>query len=148
MLLSLLSRWIYSGELSCKLYSGWVSFYLCTLPPIYTLSLLWLSVLLCSAYCQACADPESLQCCSGWLKGSVLGEQLLGLTEELCSVGSSSLSSAYSTSNHSWTLISLVLSQYHNNGKNKHTRPQIFVMSIKCIFVDFLICRNYVFDLF
>uniref|UniRef100_A0A3Q3VQT5 E3 ubiquitin-protein ligase listerin n=1 Tax=Mola mola TaxID=94237 RepID=A0A3Q3VQT5_MOLML len=64
---------------------------------------------------RACADPESLQSCGGWLKGSVLGEQLLGLTEELCRVGSSSPSSAYSTSNHSWTLISLVLSQYHNN---------------------------------
>uniref|UniRef100_A0A8C5DMD2 E3 ubiquitin-protein ligase listerin n=1 Tax=Gouania willdenowi TaxID=441366 RepID=A0A8C5DMD2_GOUWI len=49
-----------------------------------------------------------------WLKGSVLGEQLLGLTEELCKLGSSSRSST-STSSHSWTLISLVVSQRHNN---------------------------------
>uniref|UniRef100_A0A8C6PU08 E3 ubiquitin-protein ligase listerin n=1 Tax=Nothobranchius furzeri TaxID=105023 RepID=A0A8C6PU08_NOTFU len=50
--------------------------------------------------------------CSDWLKGSVLGEQLLGLTEELCKIDSSSRSS---TCNHSWMLISLVLSQNHNN---------------------------------
>uniref|UniRef100_A0A8C5G0C0 E3 ubiquitin-protein ligase listerin n=1 Tax=Gouania willdenowi TaxID=441366 RepID=A0A8C5G0C0_GOUWI len=55
-----------------------------------------------------------LSCCSEWLKGSVLGEQLLGLTEELCKLGSSSRSST-STSSHSWTLISLVVSQRHNN---------------------------------
>uniref|UniRef100_A0A673AMC4 E3 ubiquitin-protein ligase listerin n=1 Tax=Sphaeramia orbicularis TaxID=375764 RepID=A0A673AMC4_9TELE len=52
--------------------------------------------------------------CSDWLKGSVLGERLLGLTEELCKVGPSS-SSSPSTNSHSWTLISLVLSQHHNN---------------------------------
>uniref|UniRef100_A0A8C4NMU6 E3 ubiquitin-protein ligase listerin n=1 Tax=Dicentrarchus labrax TaxID=13489 RepID=A0A8C4NMU6_DICLA len=64
---------------------------------------------------RACADPETLKSCRDWLKGSVLGEQLLGLTEELCKVGRSSPNSASSTSNHSWTLISLVLSQHHNN---------------------------------
>uniref|UniRef100_A0A3P8U663 E3 ubiquitin-protein ligase listerin n=1 Tax=Amphiprion percula TaxID=161767 RepID=A0A3P8U663_AMPPE len=64
---------------------------------------------------RACTDPETLQSCSDWLKGSVLGEQLLGLTEELCKVGSSSYGSTSSTSSHSWTLISLVLSQRHNN---------------------------------
>ncbi|XP_075958001.1 E3 ubiquitin-protein ligase listerin [Anarhichas minor] len=65
---------------------------------------------------RACSDPETLTSCHDWLKGSVLGEQLLGLTEELCKVGGSSPSSTSSTSNHSWTLISLVLSQHHNNG--------------------------------
>ncbi|XP_022063447.2 E3 ubiquitin-protein ligase listerin [Acanthochromis polyacanthus] len=64
---------------------------------------------------RACTDPETLQSCSDWLKGSVLGEQLLGLTEELCKVGSSSHGSTSSTSSHSWMLISLVLSQRHNN---------------------------------
>ncbi|XP_070699650.1 E3 ubiquitin-protein ligase listerin isoform X2 [Pempheris klunzingeri] len=64
---------------------------------------------------RACADPESLKSCRDWLKGSVLGEHLLGLTEELCKVGHSSPSTASSTSNHSWTLISLVLSQHQNN---------------------------------
>ncbi|XP_044078917.1 E3 ubiquitin-protein ligase listerin [Siniperca chuatsi] len=64
---------------------------------------------------RACVDPETLKSCNDWLKGSVLGEQLLELTEELCKVGRSSSSSTFSTSNHSWTLISLVLSQHHNN---------------------------------
>ncbi|XP_058483459.1 E3 ubiquitin-protein ligase listerin [Solea solea] len=61
---------------------------------------------------RACADPQTLKSCRDWLRGSVLGEQLLGLTEELCKMGSSSTAS---TSSHSWTLISLVLSQHHNN---------------------------------
>lgn len=64
---------------------------------------------------RACTDPETLKSCRDWLKGSVLGEHLLGLTEELCNVRCSSPSSTSSTSNHSWTLISLVLSQHHNN---------------------------------
>ncbi|XP_026184663.1 E3 ubiquitin-protein ligase listerin isoform X2 [Mastacembelus armatus] len=64
---------------------------------------------------RACADPETLNSCSDWLKGSVLGEQLLGLTEELCKVGCCSPTSTSSTSSHDWTLISLVLSQHHNN---------------------------------
>uniref|UniRef100_A0A8C2Z517 E3 ubiquitin-protein ligase listerin n=1 Tax=Cyclopterus lumpus TaxID=8103 RepID=A0A8C2Z517_CYCLU len=59
---------------------------------------------------------KTLMSCHAWLKGSVLGEQLLGLTEELCKVGGSPPRSTSSTSNHSWTLISLVLSQHHNNG--------------------------------
>uniref|UniRef100_UPI0037E875A9 E3 ubiquitin-protein ligase listerin n=1 Tax=Semicossyphus pulcher TaxID=241346 RepID=UPI0037E875A9 len=63
---------------------------------------------------RACADPETLKSCSDWLKGSVLGERLLGLTRELCKVGHDSPSST-SASSHSWTLISLVLSQHHNN---------------------------------
>uniref|UniRef100_A0A7N8YK83 E3 ubiquitin-protein ligase listerin n=1 Tax=Mastacembelus armatus TaxID=205130 RepID=A0A7N8YK83_9TELE len=57
----------------------------------------------------------TLNSCSDWLKGSVLGEQLLGLTEELCKVGCCSPTSTSSTSSHDWTLISLVLSQHHNN---------------------------------
>ncbi|XP_020495512.2 E3 ubiquitin-protein ligase listerin [Labrus bergylta] len=64
---------------------------------------------------RACADPETLKSCRDWLRGSVLGERLLGLTEELCKVGNSSASSSSFASSHSWTLISLVLSQHHNN---------------------------------
>ncbi|KAI3373165.1 hypothetical protein L3Q82_006491 [Scortum barcoo] len=64
---------------------------------------------------RACGDPETLKSCTDWLKGSVLGERLLGLTEELCKVGCSSPRSTSSTSSHSWMLISLVLSQHHNN---------------------------------
>lgn len=66
---------------------------------------------------QACADPETLKNCSEWLKGSVLGEQLLGLIGELCKVERCSPISTSSPSDHRWMLISLVLSQYHNNGK-------------------------------
>ncbi|XP_053188259.1 E3 ubiquitin-protein ligase listerin [Scomber japonicus] len=63
---------------------------------------------------RACADAETLKSYRDWLKGSVLGEQLLGLTKELCNVGCNS-SSVSSSSRPSWTLISLVLSQHHNN---------------------------------
>ncbi|XP_053703899.1 E3 ubiquitin-protein ligase listerin [Synchiropus splendidus] len=58
---------------------------------------------------KACVDPETHMSCRDWLKGSVLGEQLLDLTEELCKMERPSASSS------SWTLISLVLSQHHNN---------------------------------
>ncbi|XP_071378047.1 E3 ubiquitin-protein ligase listerin [Centroberyx affinis] len=64
---------------------------------------------------RACADPETLKSCGDWLKGSVLGEQLLGLAEELCKVGGSYSTSTSPKSTHSWTLISLVLSQHHDN---------------------------------
>ncbi|XP_028277901.1 E3 ubiquitin-protein ligase listerin isoform X2 [Parambassis ranga] len=64
---------------------------------------------------RACTDPETLKICRDWLKGSILGEQLLGLTEKVCKVGSSSRASISSPSSHSWTLISLVLSHHHNN---------------------------------
>ncbi|XP_042355123.1 E3 ubiquitin-protein ligase listerin [Plectropomus leopardus] len=80
---------------------------------ITTMDLQWRIIL--QIIQRACTDPEALKSCHDWLKGSVLGEQLMGLTEELCKVGSSSPSSTSSTSNHSWTLISLVLSQHHNN---------------------------------
>lgn len=81
----------------------------------------------CSKLCycplfQACTDPKTLKSCRDWLKGSVLGEQLLALTVELCQLGESSPRSASPSSSHSWTLISLVLSQHHNNGKMKLSR--------------------------
>lgn len=68
-------------------------------------------------FLKACKDSEARTSCREWLKGSLLGEQLLGLTEELCKVGRSSASSTTQTSNPSWTLISLVLSQNSNSGK-------------------------------
>ncbi|XP_077403469.1 E3 ubiquitin-protein ligase listerin [Vanacampus margaritifer] len=64
---------------------------------------------------RACADQDTLASCREWLKGSVLGQHLLGLTQELCKVGPGCSSSASLSSRHSWTLISLVLSQHHNN---------------------------------
>lgn len=95
--------------------------------------------LCCYLSCQACTDPETLKSCRDWLKGSVLGEHLLGLTEELCNVRCSSPSSTSSTSNHSWTLISLVLSQHHNNGKDTHSHtPAIFFPSGTVFFVELL----------
>lgn len=63
---------------------------------------------------KACSNSETLLSCNEWLKGSVLGETLLGLTEELCKVKPSPSSSS-SADSHSWTLISLVLSQHHNS---------------------------------
>lgn len=63
---------------------------------------------------RACSDSETLTSCDEWLKGSVLGEALLGLAEDLCKV-QPSISSSSSTNSYSWTLISLVLSQHHNN---------------------------------
>lgn len=76
---------------------------------------------------KACADSETLKSCSDWLKGSVLGAQLLSLTEELCQLGRSGSTSHSSTSLQSWTLISLVLSQHHNNREQTHTAAVTFV---------------------
>uniref|UniRef100_A0AAR2LMT5 E3 ubiquitin-protein ligase listerin n=1 Tax=Pygocentrus nattereri TaxID=42514 RepID=A0AAR2LMT5_PYGNA len=68
---------------------------------------------------KACADAGYLEACRGWLKGSVLGERLVGLAGELCAFGlkgSPSLSSPLMSQNsHSWPLISLALSQQSNN---------------------------------
>nr|XP_061801771.1 E3 ubiquitin-protein ligase listerin-like [Nerophis lumbriciformis] len=61
---------------------------------------------------RACVDQDTLASCRDWLKGSILGEHLCKLTKELCKVCSTSASSS---SRHSWTLISLVLSQHNNN---------------------------------
>nr|XP_040037059.1 E3 ubiquitin-protein ligase listerin [Gasterosteus aculeatus aculeatus] len=81
---------------------------------ITTMGLRWGIIL--QIFQRASTDPEALISCHDWLKGSVLGEQLLGLTEELCDVRGNAPASTASTSNHSWTLISMVLSQHHNNG--------------------------------
>ncbi|XP_032432483.1 E3 ubiquitin-protein ligase listerin [Xiphophorus hellerii] len=60
-------------------------------------------------------DPKTRASCRNWLKGSILGEQLLGLTEELCKMEHNSTAPKTPTSNNSWTLIGLVLSQNNNN---------------------------------
>ncbi|XP_029375835.1 E3 ubiquitin-protein ligase listerin [Echeneis naucrates] len=85
----------------------------CILNHITTMHLQWGIIL--QIIQKACADPQTLKSCSDWLKGSVLGEQLLALTKELCNMNRCSPGSISSTSSHSWTLISLVLSQHHNN---------------------------------
>lgn len=151
-LFTLVSRWVCHGELSCRLFRGYVllthSFlfsFLQLVPYIYIkFMMLELSVLLCYLSCQACTDPETLKSCSDWLKGSVLGEQLLGLTEELCKVGSSSCDSISSTSGHSWMLISLVLSQHHNNGEHKIKH----FYKKKILFCLLVLLKNHVFCLF
>lgn len=73
---------------------------------------------------QACADAGHLEVCAGWLRGSVLGERVVRLAGELCAVGlkgSSSAASASDQHNH-WRLISLVLSQQHDDGKHAQTK--------------------------
>ncbi|KAJ3589459.1 hypothetical protein NHX12_010304 [Muraenolepis orangiensis] len=60
-------------------------------------------------------SPETLGSCRDWLKGSVLGERLLGLAEELCNTGQGGSTSSSKENTHSWTLINLVLSQHHND---------------------------------
>ncbi|XP_077447675.1 E3 ubiquitin-protein ligase listerin [Stigmatopora argus] len=64
---------------------------------------------------RACEDQDTLDSCRDWLKGSILGEHLHKLTNDLCKVRPSRSTSASSPSNHCWTLISLVLSQHNNN---------------------------------
>lgn len=75
--------------------------------------------------CQACADAGHLEVCVGWLRGAVLGERVVRLAVELCAVGlkgSPSASSALDQDNHSWRLISLALSQQHDDGKRTQTK--------------------------
>uniref|UniRef100_A0A671QUG9 E3 ubiquitin-protein ligase listerin n=1 Tax=Sinocyclocheilus anshuiensis TaxID=1608454 RepID=A0A671QUG9_9TELE len=50
-----------------------------------------------------------------WLRGPVLGERLVGLAGELCVMGLRGSSSSSSHHAHGWPLISLALSQQHNN---------------------------------
>ncbi|XP_051540876.1 E3 ubiquitin-protein ligase listerin isoform X2 [Myxocyprinus asiaticus] len=64
---------------------------------------------------KACADPVRVEVCVGWLRGPVLGERLVGLAGELCAVGLLGSSSSPLSSHHGWPLISLALSQQHNN---------------------------------
>ncbi|XP_076876676.1 E3 ubiquitin-protein ligase listerin [Brachyhypopomus gauderio] len=62
---------------------------------------------------KACADPGRLEACAGWLRGPVLGERLVGLASELCAGGLEARPSA--SSSHSWSLVSLALSQQHDD---------------------------------
>ncbi|XP_041948451.1 E3 ubiquitin-protein ligase listerin [Alosa sapidissima] len=65
---------------------------------------------------KASADAVCIEEYRGWLKGSVLGECLVGLAAVLCARGLRGSSSSSSSSHtHSWALISLVLSHQHNN---------------------------------
>ncbi|XP_056103772.1 E3 ubiquitin-protein ligase listerin [Rhinichthys klamathensis goyatoka] len=64
---------------------------------------------------KACADPVRLEVCIGWLRGPVLGERLVGLAGELCVMGLHGSPSSSSHHVYGWPLISLALSQQHNN---------------------------------
>uniref|UniRef100_A0A4W5QBL7 E3 ubiquitin-protein ligase listerin n=1 Tax=Hucho hucho TaxID=62062 RepID=A0A4W5QBL7_9TELE len=100
-------------ELCCFLHSNMISHRL-YLP--FSLSHLQMDLkwgVLLQIIQMACADPVSLQACGDWFKGSVLGERLLGLAEELCEAGLKGSGSA--PNGDSWALISLALSQHHNN---------------------------------
>ncbi|KAL0994924.1 hypothetical protein UPYG_G00129370 [Umbra pygmaea] len=78
---------------------------------ITTMDLKW--TVLLQLINKACADTVSLGACGDWLKGSVLGERLLGLAEELCEAGLKG--SGALPNEDSWALISLALSQHHDN---------------------------------
>ncbi|XP_066507230.1 E3 ubiquitin-protein ligase listerin [Hoplias malabaricus] len=82
-----------------------------------TMDLKWGVIL--QIFQKVCADTVRLEACGGWLRGSVLGERLVGLAHELCDLGlkgsPSPTSPLLSLHNHSWTLISLALSQQHSN---------------------------------
>ncbi|XP_059400765.1 E3 ubiquitin-protein ligase listerin-like [Carassius carassius] len=65
---------------------------------------------------KACADPVRLEVFIGWLRGPVLGERFVGLAGELCVMGLRGSPSSSSHHAHGWPLISLALSQQHNNG--------------------------------
>ncbi|KAK2823506.1 hypothetical protein Q7C36_020106 [Tachysurus vachellii] len=67
---------------------------------------------------KACADAGCLEVCVGWFRGSVLGERVVRLASELCALGlkgSPSASPTLDQDNHSWRLISLALSQQHDD---------------------------------
>uniref|UniRef100_A0A665XCC4 E3 ubiquitin-protein ligase listerin n=1 Tax=Echeneis naucrates TaxID=173247 RepID=A0A665XCC4_ECHNA len=88
----------------------------CILNHITTMHLQWGIILqIIQKVCIILLISPFHQSITDWLKGSVLGEQLLALTKELCNMNRCSPGSISSTSSHSWTLISLVLSQHHNN---------------------------------
>uniref|UniRef100_A0A673KG56 E3 ubiquitin-protein ligase listerin n=1 Tax=Sinocyclocheilus rhinocerous TaxID=307959 RepID=A0A673KG56_9TELE len=59
--------------------------------------------------------PVRLEVFIGWLRGPVLGERLVGLAGELCVMGLRGSPSSSSHHAHGWPLISLALSQQHNN---------------------------------
>uniref|UniRef100_A0AAY4AEF5 E3 ubiquitin-protein ligase listerin n=1 Tax=Denticeps clupeoides TaxID=299321 RepID=A0AAY4AEF5_9TELE len=65
---------------------------------------------------KACAEPAYMDLCQGWVKGSVLGEKLVSLAAELCEMGLRGTPTSSAPKHaHSWALISLSLSQQHNN---------------------------------
>ncbi|KAK1800486.1 hypothetical protein P4O66_005706 [Electrophorus voltai] len=86
-------------------------------PPSQQMDLKW-GVLL-QIVQKACANAGHLELCGGWLRDPVLGERLVRLAGELCTLGLEASPSAFSAlpgqHSHSWALISLALSQQHNN---------------------------------
>uniref|UniRef100_A0A4W3I203 E3 ubiquitin-protein ligase listerin n=1 Tax=Callorhinchus milii TaxID=7868 RepID=A0A4W3I203_CALMI len=64
---------------------------------------------------KACADPAKYAAVSDWLKGEILGEKLVVLTEELCTMGITHSTQPNDGGAHSWILLSLALSKRINN---------------------------------
>ncbi|XP_078088588.1 E3 ubiquitin-protein ligase listerin [Mustelus asterias] len=63
---------------------------------------------------KACVDPVKYAAISDWLKGEILGEKLVFLTDKLCTTG---ITSNWPKDVHSqsWVLLSLALSKHINN---------------------------------
>nr|XP_020651892.1 E3 ubiquitin-protein ligase listerin-like isoform X1 [Pogona vitticeps] len=65
---------------------------------------------------KACSSPEKHSLTSNWLKGDVLGEKLVTLTDDLCNTSlKTTASSAEPFHSERWALLSLVLSQVIKN---------------------------------
>ncbi|XP_067848848.1 E3 ubiquitin-protein ligase listerin [Heptranchias perlo] len=64
---------------------------------------------------KACVDPVKYAAISDWLKGEILGEKLVLLTDELCTMGITGSSWPRDAHSHSWVLLSLALSKHINN---------------------------------
>ncbi|XP_060090344.1 E3 ubiquitin-protein ligase listerin isoform X2 [Heteronotia binoei] len=65
---------------------------------------------------KACSSPEKYSLVSSWLKGSVLGEKLVTLADDLCNTSlKTTVASVESFHSEKWVLLSLVLSQLIKN---------------------------------
>nr|XP_056714125.1 E3 ubiquitin-protein ligase listerin [Euleptes europaea] len=65
---------------------------------------------------KACSSSEKYSLVSSWLKGSVLGEKLVTLADDLCDTSlKTTVASAESFHSEKWALLSLVLSQLIKN---------------------------------
>ncbi|XP_043927951.1 E3 ubiquitin-protein ligase listerin-like [Protopterus annectens] len=76
---------------------------------------------------KAHAEPAKYCQVSDWLKGEVLGEQLVLLADELCFIGLEQNPAPHKCHSDSWTLLSLVLSQH---GKNEALIGEVYVERI------------------
>ncbi|KAJ7320504.1 hypothetical protein JRQ81_020015 [Phrynocephalus forsythii] len=64
---------------------------------------------------KACSSPEKHSLICSWLKGDVLGEKVVTLTDDLCNTSLKTTASAEPIHSERWALLSLVLSQLIKN---------------------------------